>query len=474
MPGDNNEQVQGSPSSDQRLKVDWDDGNHYDVSPNRYAPHLSEFYPLVNNKKPVTSSVVSDDNDHLNDMNHLRSSKVYSKARRASSIASGTSTINDLQTLITRRDVKETQEALSTLFRNSNAYSDSLLKTSQNGAEIAHSLENIAKLKGCNDETAEKLLSASGLFYLLSNHQLIMSKYFNDLLGDSLIDEIDEFELQTKIMENKFKVQSKEQSLKLKLQERHNFDISKRKIRNLISYRESLSSLQARLDQLETLKHDFYMDSYELVENTCSKVLNKVATVSRAQVEISENIARKGWSGGGLDELLCDADDPFSKKTNGPCETADGDEGTGAGEEYISDEGNRGDDIVLNELLEGTSRPSTSKTSLPKSKYSSTSSTPPHDNSNTNMEGVRNESSDGGQNNDDDNGGDNGDKGDDDDENADNLMGAENSFSLPPTRNSDEETTDTLRQLSIKNGPGNDSGDHDSDSDGIRDRSSNI
>ncbi|AJU89407.1 Ivy1p [Saccharomyces cerevisiae YJM1273] len=453
MPDNNTEQLQGSPSSDQRLRVDWDNGNHFDVSPDRYAPHLSEFYPIVNSKRPVASSAGSENNDHLDDMNHLRSSKVYSKARRASSITSGTSTINDLQTLITKRDVKETQEALSTLFRNSNAYSDSLLKTSQNGAEIAHSLENIAKLKGCNDETAEKLLSASGLFYLLSNHQLIMSKYFNDLLGDNLIDDIDEFELQTKIMENKFKAQSKEQSLKLKLQERHNFDISKRKIRNLISYRESLSSLQARLDQLETLKHDFYMDSYELVENTCNKVLSKVATVSRAQVEISENIARKGWSGGGLDELLCDADDPFSKKADGPYGTIGGD-GETAGEAYNSDEETGRNDVVLNELLEGTSQPSTSKTSLPKSKGSSTVSTPNHSQSSSNKDGVRN--NDGGKNG--------------EDEDTDNLMGTENSFSLPPTRNSAEETTQTFKQLSIKE----DNDNHSSDTDGMQDQSSNI
>ena len=118
MPDNNTEQLQGSPSSDQRLRVDWDNGNHFDVSPDRYAPHLSEFYPIVNSKRPVASSAGSENNDHLEDMNHLRSSKVYSKARRASSITSGTSTINDLQTLITKRDVKETQEALSTLLRN--------------------------------------------------------------------------------------------------------------------------------------------------------------------------------------------------------------------------------------------------------------------------------------------------------------------------------------------------------------------
>lgn len=82
MPSDNNEQVHGSPSSEHRLRVERDDGNHYDVSPDRYAPHLSEFYSIVNSKKPVASNAGSDDNDHLDDMHHLRSSKVYSKARR--------------------------------------------------------------------------------------------------------------------------------------------------------------------------------------------------------------------------------------------------------------------------------------------------------------------------------------------------------------------------------------------------------
>lgn len=201
------------------------------------------------------------------------------------------------------------------------------------------------------------------------------------------------------------------------------------------------------------------MDSYELVENTCNKVLNKVATVSRAQVEISENIARKGWSGGGLDDLLYDADDPFSKKTKGPYGTADGDAETADGEECMDNEDTSGGDVVLNELLEGTSRPSTSKTFSPKSKSSSTASTPHHSYSNTNVEEVRSNNNENGENGH-----------EDSDEDVDNLMGAENSFSLPPTRNSDEETADTLRQLSIKK----DNDGNGSDSDAVEDQSSNI
>lgn len=141
-----------------------------------------------------------------------------------------------------------------------------------------------------------------------------MSQCLQLALGDGLLDEIDDFQIRSKTMENEFKKQCKELSMKLKLQEKHNIKLSKRRVRNLVLYKESLMNLQAQLDQLETLRHDFYQDSYDLVESTCDNILENVATVSRARVEISENIARKGWSGGGLDDLLMDAGDPFNKE----------------------------------------------------------------------------------------------------------------------------------------------------------------
>ncbi|CCH62921.1 hypothetical protein TBLA_0I02650 [Henningerozyma blattae CBS 6284] len=276
------------------------------LSTGRYAPHLSEFYSIFNNRNQVPS--ISLDNTSIT-TEHFQNA--YS--RRPSSIRSTTSTISDLQTLVTKRDMQNTSAAIIDLWKSSAAYSKSLKKNAKNSSRVATSIETLAKLKGCNDETAKKLLNASGLFHLLSNHEQIMSNTLEVLINNNIDVILHDFEQNSKSLQNQFKKNCKEQSNKLKLQEKYNTQLAKRKVRNIISYRESLTNLQIQLDQLEQLRHDFYQDSYLLVDSTCNQLLKDVASLSRAQVEICENIARKGWSGGGLDDLLLDADDPFSK-----------------------------------------------------------------------------------------------------------------------------------------------------------------
>lgn len=285
------------------------------TSPERFAPHLSEFYPIVNNARtPSVDAMPKTDSAELG-----AGSGGYKRRMTPASVRSGMSSISDLRTLVTKRDMKDTVEAMSELRSSSRGYAGSLREVSNHAGSMAQALERLARLKGCSDGTAEKFLSASGLFYLLANHENIMARCLDTALDEELLDEIDEFQVRFKTMENEFKKECKEQSMKLKLQEKHNTNLAKRKVRNLVQYKESLLNLQLQLDHLETLRHDFYQNSYNLVESTCDKVLDKMATVSRARVEISEGIARKGWSGGGLDELLIDAEDPFGKDEETIC-----------------------------------------------------------------------------------------------------------------------------------------------------------
>ncbi|SCW04061.1 LAFE_0H05050g1_1 [Lachancea fermentati] len=290
------------------------ENGHY-VSPERYAPHLSEFYPLVNNKaknseqKPIveTSEALLD-----SPMQSSVASGMF-RIRRPSSLRSGVSTITDLQTLVTKKDMAQTVDAMKQMLANVDAYAEELVAVSQKASMVALSLEQMARLKGCNDDTAEKFLSSSGLFHLIANHQRIMANCITSSMTESLSERVDDFQFSSRVQEAKFKQEFRDQARKLKLQESYNIKFSKRKVRNLVSYRENLANLQLQLDELESLKHRYYQESYELVESCCSGVLRDIATVSRAQVEISENIARKGWSGGGLDDLLIHADDPFNK-----------------------------------------------------------------------------------------------------------------------------------------------------------------
>ena len=103
--------------------------------------------------------------------------------RRPSSVASNSQSImSDLQTLITRHDVKQTKDAMKSLNGTSRELSDALATVARCSSKMAGEFENFAHLKGCNDDTAEKFMNASGLFHLVGNHDLIMSEFINDLL----------------------------------------------------------------------------------------------------------------------------------------------------------------------------------------------------------------------------------------------------------------------------------------------------
>ena len=284
----------------------------------RYAPHLSEFYSMVNNtgrkangEKPVTQG--APESALQSPVRSAANSSIF-RIRRPSSLRSGLSSMTDLQPLVTNKDMTQTVDTMQQLLTNVENYAEELVATSQRASMLALSLEQVARLKGCNDETADKFLSSSGLFHLIANHQRIMSDCMTSSMIETLTHRIDEFQYKRRVQEARFKKEFYDEAKKLKLQEKYNLQFSKRKTRNLLSYRENLANLQLQLDELESLKHRYYQDSCEMVEACCSDVLKDVATISRAQVEISENIARKGWSGGGLDELMIDADDPFNKE----------------------------------------------------------------------------------------------------------------------------------------------------------------
>ncbi|CEP62020.1 Ivy1p LALA0_S04e05930g [Lachancea lanzarotensis] len=294
------------------------------ISAERYAPHLSEFYPLVNSTGQNGQSIDRSELELPTPVDRLESpfrsatnSSMF-RLRRPSSFRSGFSTISDLQNLVTNKDMIQTADTMQQLLTNAENYAKELSATSQKASLLALSLEQMARLKGCNDDTAEKFLSSSGLFHLIANHQRIMSDCISSSLVDTLTTRIEDFQYKRRVHDSQFKREFHDEAKKLKLQEKYNAQFSRRKTRNLLSYRENLANLQLQLDELESLKHRYYQKSYEMVESCSFDVLKDTATVSRAQVEISENIARKGWSGGGLDELLVHAGDPFSSTENEP------------------------------------------------------------------------------------------------------------------------------------------------------------
>lgn len=82
--------------------------------------------------------------------------------------------------------------------------------------------------------------------------------------------------------------------------------------------------LTEQIDSLESLKYAHCRAAYDLSQDTASHVLESSALVVRAEVEVFERIAQKGWdSSGGLDDLIAISPDPFTMN-HGPSESGNG------------------------------------------------------------------------------------------------------------------------------------------------------
>lgn len=82
---------------------------------------------------------------------------------------------------------------------------------------------------------------------------------------------------------------------------------------DLSAFRSALVDLTYQIDELENLKYGHYRTALDLSQETSLKILDYSALVVRAEIEVFEKIAQKGWdSSGGLEELMTRAADPFN------------------------------------------------------------------------------------------------------------------------------------------------------------------
>ncbi|CCH42930.1 hypothetical protein BN7_2476 [Wickerhamomyces ciferrii] len=295
------------------------------TSPSRYskATHLTEFYPYLNGGQIKKEHSRQSSTNSITTGGHGDGPSPRSRGGPGSDRRPSFSTMNsfnsfspstlDLQTLVTKTDINKTTEAYNEILSTSKEYRDALLKVSEAAGNFGAALENGAKCKGSGN-SADGLLSASGLYFLVANHQQILAHSVKNSFEEPILKEINQFKLKTSKNDEIFKNNIKEKITLLKKQEYENSKLSKLKTRNLITYRSKLQQLTSHIDEIDKVKHDYYQSSFDLVQDTSQNILKQVGSIVRAQVEIYEGIARKGWSGGGLDELLAGCPDPFTNE----------------------------------------------------------------------------------------------------------------------------------------------------------------
>lgn len=76
-------------------------------------------------------------------------------------------------------------------------------------------------------------------------------------------------------------------------------------------------NLTSQLDEIDRFKYDYYHEMNSTIEGLNRKhLLRRPGSLVRAQLELHKSMARKGWSGDVLDELLAVSPDLFDSTEN--------------------------------------------------------------------------------------------------------------------------------------------------------------
>lgn len=260
-------------------------------------PHLSEFYQFVasSSQSPLPPPSIQ-----LNPP--------------APSISSLTPLVLDLPAIITSKDRAEYERAIAEVDAASKAYEKALAGVSAAASGLGGALEALARLKGSATHQ-DQLMACSGLMYLILNHQQVLSLTVGQTFGKLVGTVKSRFHSKAKANDAVFNSELRRRVRALRQLESASQRIARSRTRNMRAYREALQDISNHIDLIDGLKHDYYESLLRLIDDANGRVVRGCGSVARAEFEIHENIARKGWSGGGMEALFVDCPDPFADDT---------------------------------------------------------------------------------------------------------------------------------------------------------------
>lgn len=234
--------------------------------------------------------------------------------------------------VLTKNDLAASQQAYAELLSTAKSYRVALAALSTAASAFGSALESCARLKearadslnlsasvsghgattsgGC---TADSLLSAAGVHHLVANHEQILSETVYRSFEVPLLHELDKWRRSVEDEEAAYLADVRRQSADIRRLEKEGMRLHRQRgPRDVAKFRGHLVELTTRLDGLTGLHGDHARTLLRESQDTSVKILEASCSLVRAEVDIFESLARKGWSGGGLDELLEKGTDLFA------------------------------------------------------------------------------------------------------------------------------------------------------------------
>ncbi|KAI1436958.1 hypothetical protein GGR50DRAFT_157068 [Xylaria sp. CBS 124048] len=233
-------------------------------------------------------------------------------------------------TVLTKADLEQSHLAYSDLLATAKSYRLALASLSTAASSFGSALEACARLKESRADsllhtpdgisnnqtlsnsysmkvtscTADHLMSTSGVHYLIANHQQILSETVYRSFEVPLLDDLDKWRRDIEDAEEAYQNEVAVRSREIRRLEIEGLKLHRQRRRDLGKFREHLVNLTGKLDGLSALHGDHSQSLLRESQEASAKILEASCSLVRAEVDIFEGLARKGWSGGGLDELL--------------------------------------------------------------------------------------------------------------------------------------------------------------------------
>ncbi|KAI1186135.1 hypothetical protein F5B17DRAFT_374770 [Nemania serpens] len=266
-----------------------------------------------------------------------------------------------LSTVLTKADLERSQVAYSDLLATAKSYRLALASLSTAASAFGCALEGCARLKEARADlvldlpagapaiptlsnsytanatscTADLLLSASGVHHLIANHQQILSETVYRSFEVPLLHDLDKWRRDIEDADEAYQKEVALRSQEIRCLEKDGIKLHKQRRRDLSKFREHLVQLTSKLDGLSALHGEHGQGLLRDSQEASTKILDAGCSLVRAEVDIFESLARKGWSGGGLDDLLERGRDLFAADDETAVAGGSGSAGGGAASEGI-------------------------------------------------------------------------------------------------------------------------------------------
>lgn len=161
------------------------------------------------------------------------------------------------------------------------------------------------------------------MHHLIANHQQILSETVYRSFEVPLLHELDRWRRAIEDEDETYKREVATRSREIRKLEKEGLKLHRQsRRRDVAKFREHLVTLTSKLDGLTALHADHARTLLRDSQETSTKILDASCSLVRAEVDIFEGLARKGWTGGGLDDLLERGQDLFASEEDVPAAVA--------------------------------------------------------------------------------------------------------------------------------------------------------